>query len=684
MSEEQRAGHETPEANTQVKNSDETQTISRVMELINDGVLVNYCEAIPGSVTWHEYQLQRMLALQRLKLKSLAHQENANKELRILMGDVVEDPHLPDSTEFHEGPPTILKKIVKNNSPTVHSKEGGISWKVPIADTRILAMTMPLLKVPDKNLYISKRIKAKPGFSKTKTENENNGRTKTRTTTAIQKSTSRATQLQTESLGHGRIQRKLPKRNNEKANTAKPNPNVIKSTSVASRNTRQSPPASKSQKTNPTFTNRITATQKYLLASSKTLNGQTNRIPLQDTATALTAGLKATLLPIPKVSADNRLEKQSFDDNPKLSQAIARDTNNNLRTSIYRYTKSEAYTEKLVESSRQQSESSSTKYFQTNAHLHENLTALNGGEVDVMNLSQFNILSSEGLDTQTEENNNGPLSKVESKSSYGVRGKAESNVLNKKDSITRQSIASPSISKRRIINDDNDVSKSNVAQRILIQSQSPSGNSILQEKVLEALHSKRQPPVLPELQVCDVLPGTASWDNYWTDFNKKVKDYYVSIEQYSQGLDGLLDGVEDVKLYKQELRRRYLDEAAMRISMGIPSPKPPLIRQPLKDTIDIGGYIIRALGGDVAGAFITTYDHSSFRLEIQVERIDSELDSISIDTKSNTMTINIPSSQKGPAFRKLIQISVPSYKKVRNLEIGNPLYNGGKMIITGK
>jgi len=119
--------------------------------------------------------------------------------------------------------------------------------------------------------------------------------------------------------------------------------------------------------------------------------------------------------------------------------------------------------------------------------------------------------------------------------------------------------------------------------------------------------------------------------------------------------------------------------------MGIASPlKPPMIRQPLKDTIDIGGYIIRVLGGDVAGSFITTYDHSSFRLEIQIEKLDSELDSISIDTKSNTMTINIPSNQMGPVFRKLIQITVPSYKKVQNLEIGNPLYNGGKLVVSGK
>jgi len=95
-------------------NSGKSQTISRVMELLDDGVLANYCTATPGSVTWHEYQLQRMLALQKLKLKSLEHQEHENKELRLLMGDVVEDPHLPyQPTDLYQ---VIHKQLIYMNT----------------------------------------------------------------------------------------------------------------------------------------------------------------------------------------------------------------------------------------------------------------------------------------------------------------------------------------------------------------------------------------------------------------------------------------------------------------------------------------------------------------------------------------------------------------------------------------
>lgn len=119
-------------------------------------------------------------------------------------------------------------------------------------------------------------------------------------------------------------------------------------------------------------------------------------------------------------------------------------------------------------------------------------------------------------------------------------------------------------------------------------------------------------------------------------------------------------------------------------SMGITMPKPPLIRQPLKDMVEIGGYVIRPLGGLIPHANITTCDHSSFRLEIMSDKIDSHQDSISIDTKSNAMTIAIPTGQKPNACIKLVQITVPPYKKVQNLEIGSPLYNGGRLVISGK
>ncbi|ODM92734.1 hypothetical protein Ocin01_13948 [Orchesella cincta] len=664
-----------------VKSSGETQTISRVMQLIDDGVLVNYCTAPPGSVTWQEYQLQRMLAIQKLKLKSLAHQENADKELRVLMNDIVEDPHLPDETiELQqESPPTILKKVVKSNSSTVEYREGSISWKEPIADTRI--MPMPLLKVPDRNLHATERIKAKPTSSQTKTDNGKKGRIKSR---PVSKSPSRANQLQTASPGHGKTQRKLPKRNNGKTTMDK---HIITSSpSTASRNTGTSTPPTKPKKTNLNI-NPLAATQSQMVASyNKNLPGQINKDALKG---ATKSGTKTVLRP-PKVALDG-LEKQSFNGKSSLTitQAIQGDINNNQSTSTQRNEtpKSKADTGKLV-GDLQQPEPNSRKFLQTNAppvsSRNEKLTLQNGRAVEAVNLSQLSI-SCKGLTTQTEENNNtSPKAESSGNCNDNVKVGKESKTLDKKESLTKESMIFTNVNKRKIIEKD-DGDKLNTGKITRFQQpQTQKRNSMLKQKVLECLRSKSQPPVLPELEVCNVLPGTPGWDQYWADFTKKVGDYYLAVEKYSSRMDDLLDGSEDAKLYRQELQRRQLDETALRVSMGIAAPKPPLIRQPLKDTIEIGGYIIRVLGGDVSGVFITTYDHNSFRLEIQVERLDSDLDSISIDTKSNTMTINIPSNQKAPVFRKLIQISVPSYKKVQNLEIGNPLYNGGKMIVTGK
>lgn len=119
-------------------------------------------------------------------------------------------------------------------------------------------------------------------------------------------------------------------------------------------------------------------------------------------------------------------------------------------------------------------------------------------------------------------------------------------------------------------------------------------------------------------------------------------------------------------------------------SMGISMSKPPLIREPLRDTIEVGGYVIRSLGGVIAQATVSTSDHNSFRLEVPCASLSTNFDAITVDEKYNIMTIAIPSDQKGSPFMKLVQISVPKYKKVRNLEIGNPLDNGGKIIVTGR
>lgn len=112
--------------------------------------------------------------------------------------------------------------------------------------------------------------------------------------------------------------------------------------------------------------------------------------------------------------------------------------------------------------------------------------------------------------------------------------------------------------------------------------------------------------------------------------------------------------------------------------------KPPIFREPLNETMRVGSYVIRALGGPISEACVTSLDDNSFRLEIDYDKLELSSDRIHIDKKSNLLTITIPAVDKSAAFAKLVQIAVPSTKRVENLQIDSPLQNRGKLIITGK
>lgn len=80
----------------------------------------------------------------------------------------------------------------------------------------------------------------------------------------------------------------------------------------------------------------------------------------------------------------------------------------------------------------------------------------------------------------------------------------------------------------------------------------------------EELLTRLQPPKLPEIEVCNVLPGTPEWQSYWTAFNAKINDYYSSVNTYSKQMDDLLVD-EDWTEYKKGVQRRHQDEERLKI-----------------------------------------------------------------------------------------------------------------------
>lgn len=83
-------------------------------------------------------------------------------------------------------------------------------------------------------------------------------------------------------------------------------------------------------------------------------------------------------------------------------------------------------------------------------------------------------------------------------------------------------------------------------------------------ETLESLLNRFKPPELPELEVCNVLPGTPEWRKYWEDFNQKIGEYYSSVERYSRQMDDLLVD-EDGSDYMEQLKRRHQDETILKL-----------------------------------------------------------------------------------------------------------------------
>lgn len=68
-----------------------------------------------------------------------------------------------------------------------------------------------------------------------------------------------------------------------------------------------------------------------------------------------------------------------------------------------------------------------------------------------------------------------------------------------------------------------------------------------------------EPPKFPDLQVCNVLPGTPDWDIYWEHFNSEIDSYNKAVEKYSRGMSEFSDELEE---YSRKLKRETLDDLA--------------------------------------------------------------------------------------------------------------------------
>jgi hypothetical protein len=132
------------------------------------------------------------------------------------------------------------------------------------------------------------------------------------------------------------------------------------------------------------------------------------------------------------------------------------------------------------------------------------------------------------------------------------------------------------------------------------------------------------------------------------------------------------------------------------MKLGDKGSKPPLLRQALTQPITlIGGYMIRRVTKDDknlenngVNLVLTTFDHKGFSLEIMFDQLVTDVDSygIKIEKTYNLLIISLKSktAPEGAEIevKEEIHIGAPMGKRVEGLQIGHPMQNGGKIIIT--
>jgi len=111
----------------------------------------------------------------------------------------------------------------------------------------------------------------------------------------------------------------------------------------------------------------------------------------------------------------------------------------------------------------------------------------------------------------------------------------------------------------------------------------------------------------------------------------------------------------------------------------------PLYKQPMQGVKILGGYVIKTVGNlPLPGATLTTFDHKSFTIEIELEELSLDPDSVKVDTDYNMMTVSIPMHETSHKRVRILQIGIPNGKNEDFITVGNPLEHGGKLVIEGR
>ncbi|XP_035705105.1 uncharacterized protein LOC110845606 isoform X3 [Folsomia candida] len=200
-------------------------------------------------------------------------------------------------------------------------------------------------------------------------------------------------------------------------------------------------------------------------------------------------------------------------------------------------------------------------------------------------------------------------------------------------------------------------------------------------------------PAFPDLKICNVLPGTADWDNYWDNFNGQVAQYNKSMDKYTRGMS---EFSQELEAFSRKLKRSTLDDLVFQAQLGMlpGEKKPPMLRQLLTLPLTlVGPYVIKR---DIKSkgvssptvVHLTSFDHQSFRMEISLVALQGKDDE---DSKYNMLLVRIELSPKTTpegsvvTYKEEIQIAVPPEKNVfADLQVSSSLQNSGKIIINGK